>query len=129
MMFGRLCKLPFDLPKKTTIVEPNQYVKELQEYLTSINHIARTSIEQMQMKSKQRYNAHRTNELYSIGQFIYVRKVGFNHKLNPKYVGPYQIIQQLNDSVYRVQNPMNLNDIINVHINRIRRCYQSENET
>ena len=124
MMFGRLCKLPFDLPKRTTIIEPHQYVKELREYLTSIKHSARTNIEQMQIKSKKRYDAHRTNELHSIGQYVYIRKIGLNQKLNPKYVGPYQIIQRLNDSVYRVQNPVNLNEIINVHVSRIRQCYQ-----
>ncbi|CAF4875054.1 unnamed protein product, partial [Rotaria sp. Silwood2] len=34
LMFGREIKLPFDLPKRTTtIIEPHQYVKQLQEYL------------------------------------------------------------------------------------------------
>ena len=55
-------------------------------------------------------------------------KIGFNQKNAPrKYVGPYQVIQRLNDSVYRVQNPMDLNEIMNIHINRIRRCYQWRN--
>jgi hypothetical protein len=123
MIFGRKCKLPFDLPNTTTVIEAHPYVKQLEQFLKVANQMARTNIRQMQMKSKQRYDAHRTNELYSIGQFVYVRKVGLNHKLHPKYVGPYQIIQRLNDSVYRVQNPTDLKEIINVHINRIRRCY------
>ncbi|CAF4851479.1 unnamed protein product [Rotaria sp. Silwood1] len=125
MMFGRLCKLPFDLPKQTTTsVEPHQYVKQLQEYLELAKHVARTNIERSQEKSKRNYDTNRTNNIYLIGDFVYIKRLGLIHKLAPKYAGPYQIIQQLNDSIYRVQNTNDLNEIINVHINRIRQCYQ-----
>ncbi|CAF1215102.1 unnamed protein product [Rotaria sordida] len=123
MMFGRLCKLPFDLPQTTTIIEPYQYVKQLKEYLELTKRIARTQIIHGQEKSKQRYDANRTNEIYSIGDFVYFKRIGLGHKLTPKYRGPYQIIQQLNESIYRIQNPNNLYDIINVHVNRLRRFY------
>ena len=45
-MFGRLCKLPFDIPKTTTIIDSHQYVKELHDYLTTITLMARTNVEQ-----------------------------------------------------------------------------------
>ncbi|CAF2846048.1 unnamed protein product, partial [Rotaria sp. Silwood2] len=125
LMFGREIKLPFDLPKRTTtIIEPHQYVKQLQEYLELAKQVARTNIEHSQKKSKQHYDTNRTNNIYSIGDFVYIKRLGLNHKLAPKYVGPYQVIQQLNNSTYRVQNPTDLHQIINVHTNRIRRCYQ-----
>jgi hypothetical protein len=60
---------------------------------------------------------------YSIGDFVYVKRLGLNYKLTPKYYGPYQIIQVLNDVTYRIQNPNDLYEIINIHVNRIRRCY------
>ena len=52
MMFGRLCKLSFDLPKRTTFIEPHQYVKQLQEYLADVKNLARINIEQTQRKIK-----------------------------------------------------------------------------
>jgi hypothetical protein len=57
---------------------------------------------------------------YSIGDFIYVKRLGLNYKLTHKYYGPYQIIQQLNESTYRIQNPNDLHEIINIHVNQIR---------
>ena len=124
MMFGRLCKLPFDPPTKTSIIEPQLYVKNLQSYLNDVKDTARRNIEQVQRRSKQRYDADRMNEKHGIGEFVYIRKLGLNKKLSPKYLGPYQVIQQLNDSIYRVQNPMKMNEILTVHTNRIRRGCQ-----
>ncbi|CAM4869106.1 unnamed protein product [Rotaria socialis] len=125
LMFGRLCKLPFDLPRQsTTVIEPHQYVKQLDEYLQQAKQAVCTNIKFSQDKSKYHYDAHRTNEIHSIGDFVYVKQLKLNYKLAPKYIGPYQIIQQLNDSIYRLQNPNELNEIINAHTNRIRRCYE-----
>ncbi|CAM2726315.1 unnamed protein product [Rotaria socialis] len=124
LIYGRLCKLPFDLPQRTTTVtEPHLYVKQLNEYLQMAKQIARSNIKISQEKSKQRYDANRMNETYIIGDFVYVKRLGLNYKLASKYNGPYQIIQQLNESIYRLQNPNELNEIFNVHTSRLRRCY------
>ena len=124
MMFGRLCKLPFYLPKSsTTIIESHQYVKQLQDYLELAKEFARTNGFNSQKKSKERYDANRTNDIYLIGDFVYVKQLGLIHKLAPKYNGPYQVIQQLHESTYRVQNPNDLYEIITVHVNRLRRYY------
>jgi hypothetical protein len=124
LMFGRMAKLPFDLPKQTTtIIEPHQYVKNLKEYLEVAKQMAIENIINSQDKSKRRYDANRANETYSIGDYVYVKQLGLNSKLTPKYVGPYQVIQQLNASVYRIQNPNKLHEILNIHANRLRRDY------
>lgn len=78
------------------------------------------NIKRIQERSKNRYDNHRSNKNYEIGEFIYIRKLGLNQKLSSKYFGPYQVIQQLNNSVYRVQNPVDMNEILRVHANRIR---------
>ena len=56
-----------------------------------------------QDKSKKRYDANRTNETYSIGDYVYVKQLGVTSKLTPKYIDPYQVIQQLNASEDRIQ--------------------------
>ncbi|CAF3476333.1 unnamed protein product, partial [Rotaria sp. Silwood2] len=73
--------------------------------------------------SRRNYGDYRINETYIIGDFVYVKRLGLNYKLASKYNGPYQIIQQLNESIYRLQNPNELNEIFNVHTSRLRRCY------
>ncbi|CAF4662208.1 unnamed protein product [Rotaria socialis] len=73
--------------------------------------------------SRRNYGAYRTNQIYLNGDFVYVKRLGLNHKLSSKYDGPYQIIQQLNESVYRLQNPNELKEIFNVHTSRLHRCY------
>lgn len=126
LMFGRICKLPFDPPRTTSVVEPHQYVTELSNYLNDIKDAAQTNIERTQVKAKQRHDKHRTNVQHEIGEFVYIRKLGLNLKLAAKYVGPYQVIQRLNDSIYRVQNPTEMSEILTVHVNRIR-SFQSTN--
>jgi hypothetical protein len=116
-------KLPFDLPSTTTIAEPHQYVKQLSDYLESAKEFASINIMNSQKKSKERHDLNRQHEHYSIGEFVYMKQLGLIHKLAPKFIGPYQIIQQLNVSTYRIQNPDDLNEILNVHINRLRRFY------
>jgi transposase InsO family protein len=72
MMFGRLCKLPFDLPKHTTtVIQPHQYMKQLEEYLRIAKEMACTSIE---ISQKNQNNVmmliEQTNYIQSVILFI-----------------------------------------------------------
>jgi len=117
----RVCKLPFDLPKRsTTITNTHEYYKHLLDYLEVAKDIARQNIRAQQQQSKQRYDNHRQSPSYAIGDFVWIKRLGMANKFTPKYVGPYQIIQQINDVTYRVQNPSQLDEIISVHANRTR---------
>jgi transposase InsO family protein len=129
LMYGRRCRLPFDLPTtKTSVTQPHQYLEQLEEYLRSATSTAIENIQHQQIQSKQRYNVNRSNEKYSVGDFVYMKRLGFIHKLSAKYTGPYQVIQVLNDCTYRIQNPENLRELMNVHASRIRRCLSRDNE-
>lgn len=127
LVYGRRCKLPFDLAKiTTTIADPHLYLHQLKTYLRTATHIAADQIRLKQAKAKQRYDLHRAHEQFSIGDFVYVKRLGFHQKLAPKYDGPYQVIQLLNDCTFRVQNPSDLRHVFNVHANRVRRCHESQ---
>ena len=124
LMFGRDVKLPFDLPQQTTtVIEPHQYAQQLKDYLKMAVQIICTNIQNNQFKSKQRHDSHRTNNVYSIGDFVFIKRLGLHGKFDKKYAGPYQVVQQLNNSIYRLQNPNDLRQMMNVHTNRLRRCY------
>ena len=125
-MFGRMCKLPFDLPSTTTITEPQSYIKQLKQYLKEASQAVRANIMFNQRKSQQRHDNNRLNDLYEVGDFVYVKRLGLCRKLDRKYNGPYQVIQQLNSSIYRIQDPTDLRVIMNIHINRLRRYYPQQ---
>ena len=123
LMFGRLCKLPFDLPSTTTVAEPHSYIKQLKQYIKEANQAVRANIMFNQRKSQERHDNNRSNDLYVAGDFVYVKRLDPCRKLERKYNGPYQVIQQLNQSIYRIQDPNDLRVIMNIHINRLRRYY------
>ena len=130
VVFGRIARLPFDLPQETTtITEPGTYLDTLKEHLQLAKQMVVENISRCQAKAKQRHDANRTNELYTVGDFVYIKQLGFVSKLNPKFIGPYQVIQQINSSIYRLQNPNNLREIFNVHINRLRRDHRITNSS
>lgn len=122
MMFGRHPKLPFDLHRsRTTATECHEYTTQLTEYLRTALESVTSNISRDQMKVKERYDRNRPNEIFDVGDFVYVQVIGLRPKLAPKYDGPYQVIQRLNSCCFRVQNINDLREIINVHSNRLRR--------
>ena len=125
LIYGRRCKLPFDLAKiSTTITHPYQYLQPLKGYLKTATHIAADQIRLKQAKAKQRYECHRAQDEYSIGDFVYAKRLGLRPKLVPKYYGPYRVTQLLKECTFRVQNPSDVRHLLNVHANRMRRCYE-----
>ena len=122
MMFGRHPKLPFDLHHpRTTAIECHEYTRQLKDYIRTAVESVISNIQREQVEVKKRYNRNRLNEIFNVGDFVYVQVIGLRSKLAPKYVGPYQVIQRLNDCCFRVQNSNDLREIINVHSNRLRR--------
>ena len=126
VLFGRTARLPFDLPQPTTtITDPGTYLNKLKQHLQLAKEMVVENISKCQVKAKQRHDANRTNELYTVGDFVYVKQLGLVSKLNPKFIGPYQVIQEMNSSIYRLQNPNDLREIFNVHVNRLRRDHRT----
>ena len=52
-----------------------------------------------------------------------VQRFGVKRKLAPRYVGPYQIIEQKRNVAYKLQLPLEMSAIFNVfHVSQLKRC-------
>ena len=68
----------------------------------------RSDKELMQAKYKQRYDVTHKNKVFQIGDLVWVHsslpKLGLTQKLLPRFEGPYEVIERLDQVTYRVQN-------------------------
>jgi transposase InsO family protein len=105
MMYGRTPVLPFDTQDtNVTISHDPEHLHKLKNYLSSLNEIARNNILITQDKYKQRYDSHRTDPIYQIGDLVLVKTLNLRHKFDLRYEGPFRIIKEITQKTYIVQH-------------------------
>jgi hypothetical protein len=55
---------------------------------------------------------------FSIGDYVLISKTVSKDKLNPKWIGPYQIIDTISEHVFQVKNLLD-NSVLEAHSSRI----------
>lgn len=99
----------------------------MEEYLKDIHVEVRSKIEESNHKYKARADKHRREVLFDVGDFVWAVltkdrfPVGEYDKLKNRKVGPYEIVQKINDNAYRLRLPkqMKMSDVFNVkHLTR-----------
>ena len=56
-----------------------------------------------------------------------VIRFGKRSKLNPRYVGPFEIVERIGPVAYRLSLPEELNGIHNVfHVSNLKKCMSNE---
>ncbi|CAF1211156.1 unnamed protein product [Didymodactylos carnosus] len=106
LMHGRPCRLLFDLSEPlTSVVQPQEYLHKLHQYLVQAKQMVRDNIQHQQHQMKMRYDQNRRNPKYNIGDWVYIWNRGINQKFSPKYIGPYQIIRNNGNLTYQIQHP------------------------
>jgi hypothetical protein len=122
LMFGRVPRLPFDIPSRTVVLPtPNDYFTQLDRFLNETKHTARCNVKRQQYVYKRRFDTGRTDQKFSIGQHVWLKQM-MNHKLkkfSPKYYGPFQIEQQRGRLNYVVKSPHDGRTEI-VHVTRLK---------
>ncbi|CAN6583936.1 unnamed protein product [Malus baccata var. baccata] len=75
-------------------------------------------------------NRHSTDRIYVVGDWVFLKlspwkgvvRFGKKMKLNPRYIGPYQIIERVDEVAYRLDLPPELSIVHNVfHVSMLRR--------
>jgi hypothetical protein len=106
LMFARLPRFMADLtssPPSSRNVP--QYYHTMQQFIEHIKIAARKNTLKQQHLSKQRYDRHRSNPQYPVGQLVLVRnRDPAMNKFSSKFIGPYIITDKLNDKTYIVQH-------------------------
>jgi hypothetical protein len=113
LLYGRDPTLPQDLvmglkSKQKQFVDLDTYKLDLLKQLKLTYEKLRSDKELMQAKYKQRYDVTHKNKVFQIGDLVWVHsslpKLGLTQKLLPRFEGPYEVIERLDQVTYRVQN-------------------------
>jgi transposase InsO family protein len=106
LMFARYPRFIADLPSSATIPHHvSHYHHTMQQFVEHTTIAARHNNIKRQGIVKQRYDRHRSNPIYSVGQTVLIRnRSSAMNKFSPKFIGPYTIMNQLTDKTYIVQN-------------------------
>ena len=109
-LYGRKCITPLNS------VEPEErryygidFAKEAEEQV----HIIQQHIEAAQARQKSYADKRKRPLTFEVGDYVYlkvspikgVQRFGVKRKLAPRYVGPYQIIEQKGKVAYKLQLP------------------------
>ncbi|XP_053742608.1 uncharacterized protein LOC128771288 [Synchiropus splendidus] len=117
MMFGRELTEPVDLvaglpPDTDATPSPPEYVQSLRERLELAHQIVRVALGEAVQRAKRQYDKSCCRTHYQIGDAVWYLIKGTRNVKNrvrkflPSYEGPYFILGQLDDLVYRIQkNP------------------------
>ncbi|CAM4953207.1 unnamed protein product [Rotaria socialis] len=105
MMYGRIPVLPFDYQKDNVILShDSEHVNKLNQFLQKLNEQAKIHIIKNQERYKQRYDTHRSNPSYKIGDLVLVKTLNIRYKFDIRYEGPFRIIKKITEKTFIVQH-------------------------
>ena len=130
LILGREVRLPIEVMYETSTSsgEPVstycQYVASLQSKMQKAHNLARTHLNKNVSRQKDIYDSKLVFHPYAKGDVVWylneARIEGLSPKLQPTYLGPYLIIEKLNDLVFKIQVAKSGRSRI-VHHNKLKR--------
>ena len=114
LMFGRELRIPLDVvypPFSPSVYHDNEdYLDDLESRMVKAANFANQQLEiQWQLREKNCANYSKWNKEIDIGQDVYIFnpavKKGHSPKFSRNCKGPYQILEQISDLLYRVRLP------------------------
>ena len=120
LLFGRLPQLPIDpRPQFYTFDRPNICFENLQRILQVYHQQAKKNILAHQQSNKVRYDKHRPDPHYNIGDRVFTKIFTARGKLDPRYSSEPNIITELHHPTYSVLNE-NTGVVKQFHVSDIR---------
>ncbi len=129
-LYGRRCRTPFNWsePIERIIFGPD-IVQEAKERVRQIH----KHLKAAQSRQKSYTNQRHRPLVFQVGDYVYlrvspmkgIRPFGVKGKLAPRYVGPFQILEQCGPVAYRLDLPTDLSTVHDVfHVSQLRKCPQ-----
>lgn len=114
MMFGREISEPVDLvaglpPDSDHASSVPEYVQQMRERLELAHNITREALGESVQRAKRQYDKNACHTQYKVGDAVWYLVKGTRYAKNkvkkflPSYEGPYFVMGQLDDLVYRIQ--------------------------
>jgi hypothetical protein len=99
LVFGRIARTPTSNPDVTDVVDESyrNYLTNLFNKLTDVQAIARENLIAAKRKSKAYYDRKANAKTFRAGDYVYLLKEPSKGKLGDQYVGPYRIINLLDN--------------------------------
>ena len=133
-LYGRWCRTPLSwsqtgeckIFRPTLVVEAKEKVQVVQ-----------TNLRAAQSRQKSYFDKRRKPLKLNVGDHVYLRvsptqgvqRFGVKGKLAPRYVGPYEIIEECGPVAYRLRFPSQLAAIHNVfHVSQLKKCIRVPTE-
>ncbi|CAF4570927.1 unnamed protein product, partial [Rotaria sp. Silwood2] len=105
LLFGRSPQLPIDpRPQFYTFDRPNICFENLKRILQVYHHQAKNNIITQQKYNKERYDKHRPDPHYQIGDRVFTKIFAARGKLDPRYSSEPNIITEIHHPTYSVLN-------------------------
>ena len=129
LCFGKEPLTPLDL--KLPVSKEFNTHKEIVKYLHDNTRVAREeakeNIESQQRKSKDRYDQKATNIKFDVGDLVMikngVKRAGKAKKLQPKFTGPFKLVEKLSEVTFRVKNRGDKKGTV-IHVNRMKKFFE-----
>ncbi|CAF2060248.1 unnamed protein product, partial [Rotaria magnacalcarata] len=104
LMFARTPRFLADLPSNLIIpTDVQHYQDTMTQFIEHVKIAARYNNLKHQRIAKERYDRNRSNPQYLVGQHVLIRnRVSSANKFSSKFIGPYIVINKLNDKTYLV---------------------------
>ena len=129
LMFGREARLPLDLvygTMPTAQTGVNDYASHLRDTLEDAYEHVRKTHSTVHGRRKEVYDRHVHGEPYQKNDIVWlfdpVVKPGHSKKLRHPWTGPYQVLDNLSDTDYRIKPLQGKKSTIVVHFNRLKPC-------
>ena len=127
MMLGRELTLPVDMtlgrPIRDERLCGTEHAHQLEQRLLDVHDFARKHLDISSESMKRRYDMKTYKVLYKVGDawqyYFPKRKVGFNPKLQRPWKGPYIVVEQFNDVLFRIQSRQRTKPIV-VHHDKLK---------
>ena len=98
-----------------------EHAHQLEQRLLDVHDFGRKHIDISSESMKRRYDMKTYKVLYKVGDAVWYyfpkRKVGFNPKLHRPWKGPYIVVEQFNDVLFRIQSGQRMKHIVVHHDN------------
>ncbi|VDI77535.1 Hypothetical predicted protein [Mytilus galloprovincialis] len=128
MIFGREMPLPIDtalIPEELITQSPEKYIDQLINRIKIIHDLAKTNLEDAQLKSKTYYDKSTRAPNFKVGDHVLLKQekvqIGKKKKLEPKWTGPFSILENRHDLIYKLLNLKTLRPVKSfIHANRLK---------